>query len=342
MLTLKVLISNNFELQQVLKKSIKKRYKMQQKNLKYCMQSKVKRAARLQKPYPMNIRKMQRNNFKLLCGLMKLRTRMDGIVIKELNPYVRSGRKPVIFVPAHIGKFDIEVAYECINEYALLLSGTEERMHGTLDGLFLKINGVNYVDRGDKTDRHIAMEQQKMDLDHGFNLLWFIEGTWNLSENQLIYPLSYSVIKTALECDVEIVPIGLHQSEKIVYVNFGKSYKPDAAMSLENSILELRDKLAALKWELYEYCEMHLQTGISIEEYKQGNYLKKYYCTPRKTLKSDYWAKCVMDMVNEWPITDLLEECEYIFMPKTEAYQFFEEFNTRVMELPEKRKMQRI
>ncbi|MDD6036821.1 MAG: hypothetical protein PUC30_11665 [Lachnospiraceae bacterium] len=71
-----------------------------------------------------------------------------------MNTFDRSCcKEPVIFVPTHIGKFDIEVVYDCINEHALLLSGTEDRMHGSIDGYFLEANGVNYVDRNDKSDK---------------------------------------------------------------------------------------------------------------------------------------------------------------------------------------------
>lgn len=215
-------------------------------------------------------------------------------------------------MPTHIGKFDIEVAFACINEHALLLSGTEERMHGSPDGMFLEANRVNYVDRGHKEDRKNSVIKMKQDLKHGFNLLWFIEGTWNLSANHLVYPLSYSVIKLALECKADIVPIGLNQVNRTMYVKFGEVFRPDEEKELTESIAELRDGLATLKWDIYEYLQE-----------RQG-------VVKRNSLDCNYWSDFLTDRVKEWPMTDLEEECNYVFQPKGDAYAFFEEFNTRV------------
>lgn len=329
MLNLKVLIENDSELIKTLDKSKKKRYKLLKKNKNYIVKSKKIRERQLDEPYPTAEMKICKKRFKLLCNLMKLRTMLDGVRVIEYNSYKKQSDKPVIFVPTHIGKFDIEVVYECINEHALLLSGTEDRMHGTLDGYFLEKNGVNYVDRSDKDDRGNSLIKQKRDLENGVNLLWFVEGTWNLSPNQLIYEISYSIVKLALETDVEIVPIGLNQVGKNIYVNFGQPYKPDSQLSLIELIQQLRDKLATLKWELYEYNEANNDKKISVEEYKKMEN-KKYYYTKRADLPDDYWADFVNARIKEWPITDLMEECKYVFKHKDDAHSFFEEFNTRV------------
>lgn len=57
-----------------------------------------------------------------------------------------------------------KVVYACINEHALLLSGTEDRMHGSIDGYFLEANGVNYVDRNDKSDRKKTVAKMRKDF----------------------------------------------------------------------------------------------------------------------------------------------------------------------------------
>lgn len=68
------------------------------------------------------------------------------VKIKKLNSFDRSSiKKPVIYVPTHIAKNAIEVVYSCIKKHALLLSGTEDRMHGSLEGF--NLIETNY-DRG--------------------------------------------------------------------------------------------------------------------------------------------------------------------------------------------------
>lgn len=347
MINLDELISNNEELGRTLEKSKITRYKFLNKNIKYLEKSKLIRKNNLDMPYKKESMEKSKNKFHLLCNLMKLRTFLSGIDIIEFNSYEKKkSSKPVIFVPTHIGKFDIEVVYECINEHALLLSGTEDRMHGTLNGYFLEKNGVNYVDRSDKNDRKNSVKKMKQDLKNGYNLLWFIEGTWNLSPNQLIYDVSYSVISLALEYDVEIVPIGLNQVDKTIFVNFGKSYKPNPNLTLIESINCLRDKLATLKWELYEYSGAYEKTKISVGQYKllqKEDKLNNIFCTNRDSLEDDYWAKFVAERVKEWPMTDLQEECNYVFQPKDDAHIFFDEFNSNIkIDKNNKQKIKRI
>lgn len=313
MLTLKVAIRNSEKLKRVLEKSKRRRYRRLEKNRSYCAKSIERRQCTLEQEYPLKMMEQGRKRFRVLVTLIKIRLMLCRVKIRKLNNFKRSKCKgPIIFVPTHIGKFDIEVAFACINEHALLLSGTEERMHGSLDGIFLEANRVNYVDRDHKEDRKNSVIKMKQDLKHGFNLLWFIEGTWNLSANRLVYPLSYSVIKLALECNADIVPIGLNQVNRTMYVKFGEVFHPDEGKELTESIAELRDTLATLKWDIYEYLQE-----------RQG-------VVKRSSLECNYWSDFLTERVKEWPMTDLEEECDYVFQPKGDAYAFFEEFNTRV------------
>lgn len=314
MLTVKETIYTSEKLRKILEKSKRCRYRKLEKNKDYCAKRIHCRQAALKQAYPLEWMERGRRRFGVLVVLIKIRLKLCGVKIQELNKWNHNGcKRPIIFVPTHIGKIDIEVVYACINEHALLLSGTEERMHGSLDGIFLEANRVNYVERGHKGDRKNSVIKMAQDLKHGFNLLWFAEGTWNLSANRLVYPISYSVVKLALECNAEIVPIGLNQIDRTVYVKFGERFKPDAEKELSESIAELRDTLATLKWDIYEYMQEHEEQGV----------------VNRKTLDCNYWSDFLVERVKEWPMTDLEEEFNYIFHPKGDAYTFFEEFNTR-------------
>lgn len=83
--------------------------------------------------YPLGKTQKGVKRFWILWILMRIRLMLSGVRIKQLNAFINSDVKcPVIFVPTHIGKFDIEVVYSCIKQHALLLSGTEDRMHGSI------------------------------------------------------------------------------------------------------------------------------------------------------------------------------------------------------------------
>ena len=341
MLNLRNTISNSEELEKVLEKAKNKRYKLQRKNAEYVKMAKIKRQEEIKEEYPKEKMERCKKVFPILCNLMKLRTLLSGVKVIQFNKYQKDNSdRPIIYVPTHIGKFDIEVAYECIGKHALLLSGTEERMHGSMDGYFLEKNGVNYVDRSDALDRKLSVQKMILDLKNGVDILWFIEGTWNLEENQLIYDVSHSVIKVALETGAKIVPIGFNQVDKNIFVNFGEAYQPTSD-NLVEEIIKLRDILATLKWDLYEYAEMWQQTKITPAEYKKLDE-KEYYCTKRSDIPDDYWAKYLIERVEEWPITDLEEEWQYVYKPKDDAHKFFEEFNSRVTTEKGKQKVYRI
>ena len=173
-------------------------------------------------------------------------------------------------------------------------------MHGTMDGWFLDKCGVNYVDRSNKRDRANSVAKMRRDLEHGFDLLWFIEGTWNLSENQLIYPVSWAVVKLALQCNATIVPIGLNQLGKDIYIKFGSPFVVSGEKEFSESILDLRDVLATLKWDIFEY----------IKETRKDGFIT------RSELDENYWVDYLYERIKEWPMTDLLEEMEYVFQLK--------------------------
>ncbi|MBE5965281.1 MAG: hypothetical protein E7252_10265 [Lachnospira sp.] len=311
MLTVRETIRNSSELQQLLEKSKCKRYKKLKESKDYCEKNKIRRELALEEQYPIEEMIRKKKVFPILKFLVRARLIFSGINIKKLNTFDRSNiENPVIYVPTHIAKNDIEVVYSCIENHALLLSGTEDRMYRSLNGFFLERNGVNYVDRNDKTDRRNSVRKMGYDLEHGFDLLWFIEGTWNLSANKLVYPISYSVIKLALKYNAAIVPIGLNQIKKDVYIKFGTVFYVDSMKLLEDSALELRDILATLKWDIYEY----------IKQTRKDGYIN------RRSLSDDYWEKYLIERVKEWPMTDLIEELNYVFYPKDDSYRFYEEF----------------
>lgn len=301
MRTVKENIKKNHKLKNLLDKSKQRRYRKQKKTEEYCRKSIERREAELNKEYPLNQMRRGRKLFPVLLFLMKCRLALCGVRICLLNSFDRSKIDgPVIFVPTHIGKFDIEVVYACIKTHALLLSGTEDRMHGTMDGWFLEKCGVNYVARDNKKDRANSVTKMQRDLEHGVDLLWFIEGTWNLSENRLLYPVSWASVKLAGQCNATIIPIGLNQIGNEIYVKFGEPVKVSKEQEYSEAILDLKDILATLKWDIFEYIRDMREDGAFV----------------RSELKEDYWTEYLYERISEWPITDLEEEMRYVFQPK--------------------------
>jgi len=178
--------------------------------------------------------------------------------IKIQNPLamekVNAISGPIIFSPTHCGKYDIQVMAEVLWRFRWsLLSGDPYDLPGTIEGLWLKLNGVVYVDRDDKEYRQRAKQKMKKLLMKEKNLMLYPEGTWNFSPNQPVLPLFRGVADIAVEANATIVPFGLEVDDRknTYYVMIGEPIAPDAE-PLE-LLEQLRDQMATLKWSLFEY-----------------------------------------------------------------------------------------
>lgn len=377
-LELEELINNNKNLKETLEIALQAREDAAKRMEKVVKKTKQKRLEDINKPHnklKYGLGKLYYDPFRLM---MILNTALSGTKNIILNEYkhVDDG-KPIIYVPTHVCRYDIELVLENIKQHAVLLSGTEDRLLRTLEGTFLVLCGVNFVDRSDSVDRKIAMQKMNKDLENGLNLLIFPEATWNISENLLIQQVTYSAIDLAIKNDAEIELVAFDKEDKQIFTNFGgrldlevakKFLKPiyNEIQNIENIIksnelneneknklklelnklkkikkehliklaVKMRDGLATLKWETMVYKEEFLQTGIKPKEYKSKEYVRKNencdynYYVKRETINENYWGDVVANIVKEWNITDLFEENDYIYKPKGDAYEFFEEFNS--------------
>ena len=76
------------------------------------------------------------------------------VVNKEKLNTIKSIKGSIIFAPTHCGKFDIQTLAEVLWQYRWsLLSGDPHDLPGTVEGYWLKFNGVIYVDRETKPSR---------------------------------------------------------------------------------------------------------------------------------------------------------------------------------------------
>lgn len=194
--------------------------------------------------------------------------------------------KPIIYAVNHIGKFDIEIVLEALKDHTYVLLGDPEYMYHTVEDAFLRLNGVIYVDVYNKGDRKVAKETTIKLLHQGGNVMWFPEGIWNLSPNQIILPCSYGIIDAALESDAVIVPVGIEQVDNKFYVNIGSNIYLNQYEDKKHdnhfkkvAIRDLRDRMATLKWEIWE------QLGHNI----------------RENIPNDYYEKFVNERIEEWP-----------------------------------------
>lgn len=221
-----------------------------------------------------------------LLQIIKLSNRSHGFrIIRIGNKYRTRKRKSTIFAVTHIGKFDIEVVSEAIKSHYYLLSGDFENISGTVNETILALNGVIYVNEYDKEDRALSKQKMISHLQDGGNLMYFPEGTWNLSPNLPVLPCFWGIIDIAMQARAQIIPVAIEQYGKRFYVNIGSSYevqqKPELSIKelKKQAITELRDRMATLKWEIWENVPL----------------------LRRESIDSEYFQEFINQRIKEWP-----------------------------------------
>ncbi len=230
---------------------------------------------------------------KLILAIYKLKNRLGGFSYKMIKDERTKTDRPIIYVVTHVGKFDIEVVSEAIKDHYYLLSGDFEHIQGIIDAPFLALNGVFYFNEKVKEDRKKVSEKMINHLQNGGNLMYFIEGTWNITPNLPMLPSYWGIVDIAKKGNAIIVPVAADQYGKVFKVNIGKNFDMQPYEDKSLAISDLRDCLATLKYEIWE------------TEY-----------TTRSKIKEDEWEKYVALRFKEWPYFNEEYIKGLIFKPK--------------------------
>lgn len=201
----------------------------------------------------------------MLPGLMLLR-RLEGwkLTILADRRTAPNLKTLSVYACSHISGKDIETAFETIGDPCHLLLGDPGHAYRNFDGLILALNGLICVETRDKSDRHIDKEQSIALLKQGGSLLIFPEGAWNITENEPVMKLFPGAAVFALETGADIVPLAVERYGGHYYANIGTEihYADIAGKTTKVVTAELRDTLAALKWEIWEYMGIHSRTDL--------------------------------------------------------------------------------
>lgn len=204
----------------------------------------------------------------VLMRILHIKSVLSGLTYEIISERKNSfSDKPIIYAITHIGKYDYEMLIEACDIFAYALAGDWELMYATIDDYFLRINGVLYVDTYDKEDRKNSLEYIMKMIKQGIPVLIFPEGIWNLTENLPVMKLYPGVVRAAKECNVPIVPIAIEQIGKHFVINIGKEVQANNMEEIE-VVQILRDTLASLKWDIWQYLPREKRENISKDYYK--------------------------------------------------------------------------
>lgn len=201
----------------------------------------------------------------LLRGLLSANFKFLNIELVKLREPCVKDDGPYIYACTHNYRLDIEVCLNAIRKSCWLFMGDPNDLYRNFDGFFLWLNGAIMVDTDFREDCRIGKETAIRLLRQGGSLLIYPEGAWNLSENLPVQKLYEGTAEMALRTGAKIIPMAVEQYGKKYVVNTGKLLDPKKYVSRrklsESTLLkegkrnltaDLRDALAALRWEIWE------------------------------------------------------------------------------------------
>ena len=213
--------------------------------------------------------KIQKKLHKLLIKTLELnRIFIDKQNFEIISDKRKKTNKNVIYAATHIGKFDYQILTEALRDHIIPFAGDPELTYRNIDGAVFNINGVVFIDTYSKMDRKVAYDTAISVLKNGYNLLIYPEGIWNLSPNMIVQPIYPGVIKMSIETGCEIVPVAIEQYDNKFLINIGENYSIENKEDIEQEKHILRDKLATLKYEIFERVP-HLKARDEMNSYAE-------------------------------------------------------------------------
>ena len=170
--------------------------------------------------------------------------------VETVNTYTPLPGKPIIFAANHSAFQDTPIMLRVTKRRSYIFSGKQNLAF--IDWIFFVLNGTIWVDRKSKEDMAASKDAVLEYLAKGQSILWFPEGTWNLTANQLMMPMKWGIIDVARSAGAQIIPAALdyNREANTCRVKFGAPMAGDVLENKSEAIRDLRDTMATLRWNL--------------------------------------------------------------------------------------------
>ena len=144
-----------------------------------------------------------------------------------------------------------------------------------IDWIFFILNGVIWVDRKNKEDMAASKEAVLKYLAKNQSILWFPEGTWNLTPSQLMLPMKWGIIDIARQAGAQIIPMALdyNREKNLCRVKFGTPMEGESLENKEEAIRSLRDNMATLRWDFISEQSIQHRAETNVEQLKKDKKL---------------------------------------------------------------------
>lgn len=208
-----------------------------------------------------------------LYPLMMLLTRTKVTCkVETVNSYTPLPRKPIIFAANHSAFQDTPIMLRVTKRRSYALLGKQNLAF--IDRVFFALNGTIWVDRKNKADMAATKDGILAYLQKGQSVLWFPEGTWNLTANQLMMPMKWGIIEVARTAEAQIIPAALDYDREanVCRIKFGSPMAGEALENKAEAIRDLRDTMATLRWDLMCTQNILHRADITLEQLQKEMY----------------------------------------------------------------------
>lgn len=209
--------------------------------------------------------------------------------------------KPIIFAANHSAFQDTPIMLRVTKQRSYIFAGKQNLAF--IDWVFFILNGTIWVDRKSKEDMAASKDAVLAYLAKGQSILWFPEGTWNLTPSQLMMPMKWGIIDMARTAGAQIVPTALDydREKNTCRVKFGAPMVGEVLENKAEAIRDLRDTMATLRWDLMGSQPVLHRADITPEQLQKEMYR----------------------VIDEYPPLDWAYENSCIYHPHTEPEETF-------------------
>lgn len=252
------------------------------------------KAAIIQKNREIPFVRVKKHIRPILRLLLYLQRKTVGFQVEVIHRTKLNNKNPVIFAVTHIGKWDMEIVNEQLPYHFYIVASDFINTYRKISGCFLNCTGIIWVNVHNRKDRHNTKKMMKKVMEQGDNVMIFPEGAWNLYEAEIVRDIAYGTAEVSVAMNADIIPIAVEQYGKRFVINMGQPMHPcDYKKKKELLTLALRDRMATLKWEIWE------REGVQ----------------RRAAVPEDYWDDFIAQRQDEWKGYFMKEQLD-TFIPK--------------------------
>ncbi len=167
----------------------------------------------------------------------------------------------------HGSKYDTPYCGLTIPRQVWLVAGKQRLT--IADRVFFILNGCIWVDRKDKDSKAIAARTMLKLAHKGEDIFMFPEGTWNAFPSLPMMPMAWGIVDLSAKSGCPIIPLVIEYREKDCYIKFGEPMQCDLEDDKLERINTLRDAMATLRWEIWEYLPRCSRANIADDEWEK-------------------------------------------------------------------------